>query len=83
MASACEEGSRGQRSTKQLQGTARCVLQAEKTTQQKCGPALEALEECSVFENPHFSSGISFFFFLEFLFKLELEVNISTAGRDT
>lgn len=37
-----------------------CSAVWENRTQRQRGPALEALEECGVFEKPHFSKGICF-----------------------
>lgn len=73
MAGACKDRSRGQRSTKQLQGTARCALQAEKTEHRSNMVLLwRPLKNVVSLKSPTFQ--------MKFLFKLELEVNIPTGG---
>lgn len=73
MASACEEGSRGQRGIKQLQGAARCALQAEKTEHSSNVVLLwRPLKDVVSLKSPSFQ--------MEFLFELEPGVNIPTGG---
>lgn len=74
MASACEEGSRGQRGVKQLQATARCALQAEKTEHSGNVVLLwRPLKNVVSLKSPTFQR--------EFVFKLELELIFPLVGH--